>query len=169
MNAAATFEAQSSSHGGWRRGKALAHGGESKSRRGSGRLAVAAPSRRDTIFEKLNNSGGTPALFFGRNQRAGGGLGGCSHHTTQDKAPGLIADRIAAVIFAVFAVVAALLLSSCAGMQQAYATYDATFEREMVMGHDSVRGDYVEYRVKPRRADTTNRTDRTDGKAVVTQ
>jgi hypothetical protein len=67
-----------------------------------------------------------------------------------------LADRISGVILAVLAVVAALLLSGCPAMQQAYATYDAAYERELVAGHDSVRGDYVEFRVKPRpRALTT--------------
>lgn len=70
-----------------------------------------------------------------------------------------MADRIAGVIVAAIAVVAALLLTGCPTMQQAYATYDASYERELVAGHDSVRGDYVEYRVKPRARISTHTQD----------
>jgi hypothetical protein len=60
-------------------------------------------------------------------------------------------EMVAAMaVLAICAIGVLLLLSGCAQMGQAYATYDANFEREMVAGHDSVRGDYVEYRVKPR-------------------
>jgi hypothetical protein len=47
---------------------------------------------------------------------------------------------------------AALLLSSCTQLAGAYRAYDAAFEREIVAGHDDARGDYFEYRWKPRRA-----------------
>lgn len=47
-----------------------------------------------------------------------------------------------------------LMFAGCAPVGDAYAAYDTHFERELVAGHDSQRGDYVEYRVKPRRGES---------------
>lgn len=82
----------------------------------------------------------------------------CPHHRVRVLIPvvGKFSKGAALVLAAVF-------LAGCPAMQGAYATYDAAFDREFVAGHDSVRGDYVEYRVTPRRS---NRTDGADGKAA---
>jgi hypothetical protein len=80
------------------------------------------------------------------------------------------ADMVAGFAVLVMVIVFAILLSGCAPMGQAYAVYDANFEREFAAGRDSVRGDYVEYRVKPRargNAETLKAEKLTDGKAVV--
>lgn len=63
--------------------------------------------------------------------------------------------------------VAGLLLSSCAQLAGAYRAYDSAFEREIVAGHDSVRGDYVEYRWKPRQTGGADTAATADGKAVL--
>jgi hypothetical protein len=106
-------------------------------------------SRRGTLFE---------ALKSGKAET----LKGCSGSAS--------ADMVAGFAVLVMVIVFAVLLSGCAQMGQAYATYDSSFERELVAGHDSLRGDYVEYRVKPRPRENaeTLKAERlkADGKAV---
>lgn len=59
---------------------------------------------------------------------------------------------------------AGLVLASCTRLAEAYRTYDAHVNRELVAGRDAQRGDYVEFRISPRAPRPVGSAG--DGKAV---